>query len=141
MKAYIIFIQYEIMMGVLQGPDIIASGIRANQRDKLLALDLSDQELKRIYECANDRFGDVKIHTIFIADQPREFYIGAASLDILRERHGPTYIEELTGVRQPFSQKASYRIREISIPRLKRYAHSTRDFLNRIYNIGLDIGD
>jgi len=87
-----------------------AAGKRSRWKNKLS--DLPDIELVRIIKSVEEEFGDKEIPFLMIADQPDEFYKGAAAVDILRERHGPYYIEEKLSIRQPFLYKSYYKIRE-----------------------------
>jgi len=87
------------MTNVHPSPELEAAAKRNSYRDRLA--ELADEELIRIYRTAEERFGDKRFNAYLLGCQPEEFYKGAAAVDVLRDRHGDEFVEELTGVPQP----------------------------------------
>jgi hypothetical protein len=87
------------MTNVCPSPELEAAAKRNSYRDRLA--ELADEELIKIYRTAEERFGDKRFNAYLLGCQPEEFYKGAAAVDVLRDRHGDEFVEELTGVPQP----------------------------------------
>jgi len=88
-----------LMTNVCPSPELEAASKRNTYRNRLV--ELTDGELIKIYRTAEEKFGDKKFNAYLLGCQPEEFYKGAAAVDVLRERHGDEFVEELTGVPQP----------------------------------------
>ena len=80
-------------------PELDAECKRARYRNKLEIF--SDDEIVNIFRLSEKKFVDRKIYPLLLSIMPEDFYKVAAEIDILRDRHGDSYVENLTCVPQP----------------------------------------